>query len=150
MVAAVLELERINGISAARKKAHAANKDEALMSTDGFGEIGFTEKDREALIKATLVLGEVEKKLDKYELRFERIERERVSKEESDRIAKTLADKVAENAITNAKTETALTKEITTLSVRLSGLEKQVWKWIAWTGGACTSVAFILKMLKIL
>ena len=166
MLEAILELERINGISASRKM-----KDQTAMS-DGFGEIGFTEKDREALIKATYVLGEVEKKLDKYEARFERIERERVSKEESDKIAKTLADKLNETALNSAretdriasslaekvreitvaqaKAETKHATELAAVSTRLAVMEKQVWKWIAWAGGAFTAIGVTLKLFKIL
>ena len=142
MQAVVMDLERIHELSIARKNESRAlaksyggglTNGARTMSAEEFGEIGYTSKDREAVLRSAIILAEIEKKLDRYDLRFERIEREKIAKDETDRIAAGISKDIFELQALAAK-----------LEARLAIVEKQLWKWIAWGGGVATATGTIV------
>ena len=128
MNATVRQLEELNVQTLARK-----NGMPGPAMNEEFGEIGFTSKDREALIRATIKLEEIGRTLDRHDVRFDRIEKERISKEETDRIAASIVKEQNEQALIVAQIEK-----------RLAIVEKQLWKWIAWGGGVCTATGVLV------
>jgi hypothetical protein len=150
MQAVVMDLERLNVLSIARlqkdnRRTLATTQGEDIANrvnggtkvmNDEFGEIGYTSKDREAVLRSAILLTEIEKKLDRYDLRFERIEREKIAKDETDRITKGISKDIAELQTLAAK-----------LEARLAIVEKELWKWIAWGGGVATATGIIVGLV---
>lgn len=161
MLDTVLRLEELNAQQRTRKEeAHEIQpgKDAPTVSDGEFGEIGFTAKDREALIRLTVLQEELGKTLVRYESRFDRIEKERLSKDEAAAQMTLLQKQVNDQAVVMAKTELTLSKIINDLETRcnksiadlqigLAATEKTVWMWIARIGGAATAVGVMVGII---
>lgn len=156
MLEAVMELELLNTLPMRKKLSPAlvkrVNGDAPLMPEE-FGEVGFTSKDREALIRLTYVVGDMEKKLDRYEIRFERIERERVTTEEAKRLATEMSKDLNELKVETAKMETRLVQANADLTSKcesqqtgLEAIKRQMVRYVSYVAGGLFVAGLVSKV----
>lgn len=95
------------------------------MPHEEFGEIGFTNEDRKALYKQGVQIEFLLKQIEANDKRFDKVEGNLVTRVEHSELIGVVKDQ----------------------GLRLSSLEKMVWKAVAYASGASAVVFTILKLI---